>query len=79
VLVISTTGLPPAVSQASQPVVPAGSAPQPPASEQLLLTNKVEGLAEQIAEIMRLMAQLLPQVARPQLQPATSPEAIMAG
>jgi hypothetical protein len=77
--VISTTGLPPAVSQASQPVVPAGAAPQPPAREQLLLTNKVEGLAEQMAEMMRLIAQLLPQVPQPQLQPAISPEAVMAG
>jgi hypothetical protein len=77
--VISTTGVPPAVSQASQPVVPASVAPQPPASEQLLLTNKVEGLAEQMAEMMRLMAQLLPHVPPPQLQPATAPEAVMAG
>jgi hypothetical protein len=58
----------PAPGVSSQPT-PATAAPQPPASEQLLLTNRVEGLAEQMAEMMRLMAQLLPRVPQPQPQP----------
>jgi hypothetical protein len=75
----SATGLPPTANQASQPVAPASTNPQPPTGEQLLLTNKVEGLAEQVAAMMSLLQRIAPQQTQPQPQAAVSSEAVMVG
>jgi hypothetical protein len=71
----------PAASLAGVPQAGQQANPGPQATgDQLLLTNKVEGMAESLAAMMKLMEQVLNiKVPQPQAQAATSKEFVMAG